>query len=638
MLRLFFKTPSIITIYALVSMVFFVIPESNANCMGSVFVERHSAASVSARLATGNSISQDSAIAKNQSRLKDSTSKRYMMRRLYGLFIRKDAAERSGTVIREFESSQKFIRYANKQIEDVQIVRLKIFGQSIYDTTIVPTTFLEKFGNSLHLLTSRRVIENNLLFSAGELLKPVDFSESEQLLRGLPFIEDANIMVETLSDTNKVRVVVITKDNWTLLLALRLDNVDKARAVISESNFAGIGVGAKATSYYDETHPDTWGYKGEVDVSNIAGSFFNAYLWMREGIGYNSYYTSLNRDFFSSKAMFVGGISYFLSKEPYKIFSKDSSIAISYNVLDWWVGRSIRLSRKSSLTAPYNLTLACKYRKVDFDKSDSISLTYNPYFHSTHQYLFSLGLTNQNLYQSNLIYGFGSTEDIPIGFKVQFTSGIEQSQYQRRVLVSGEMSAAEITPIGYLNIAFRTGGYLADNSRVEQAAINIRSTYISNLLSMGRLDIRQFIRYDFTRGFARFDGEKEYIALRNDYGIRGLSSNSLIGTTRLMLNFETVLFNPLYLYGFRFAYFLFCDLGWVGPADDLVYSNPMYSGFGLGLRFKNENLIFPTFLIRLGYYPKFPQDAETATWFISSEKRRRFEQFRVREPYILPYE
>ncbi|HPI45909.1 MAG TPA: hypothetical protein PLH91_11800, partial [Tenuifilaceae bacterium] len=517
-------------------------------------------------------------------------------------------------------------------------VRLKVFGQSVYDTLVKPTTLGERFGNSLHLTTSRKVIANNLLFKEGDVVKPVDFSETEELLRTLPYIEDVNIMLETLVDTNKVRAIVVTKDNWTLAFSFSSSSLDKGEYSISESNFAGIGFGADATAYYDKSHPDKWGRRGEFKFSNIGGSFITANLWMREGLGYNSYYTNLSRDFYASKAKLAGGITYFVSKEPYTTFKTNLTFPIDYNMLDWWLGHSFRVSKKSSLDAPYNLTLAFKHRKIDFNKAIEIESDSNFYFHSTNQWLVSLGLTNQSLFQSNLIYSFGSTEDIPIGFKVQFSSGIEKSQFSRRILINGEMSAAEITPIGYLYLSFRTGGYLADGFKFEQGVINIRSKYISNLFSVWRTDIRQLIQYDYTRGISRFSGEREYVALKDNYGVRGLSSNSLTGETRIMLNLETNVFTPLYLYGFRFAYFLFCDLGIIGPANELVYTNPIYSGFGFGIRFKNESLIFPAFVVRLGYYPRIPDNADVAYWLISTERRRRFENFRIKEPYILPYE
>ncbi len=573
-------------------------------------------------------------VVKKTDRIKNN----FIFRQLYGFVVRKDALSSLGKVIREFESNQKFSPYANKEIAEIRIVRLKVFGQSVYDTLVKPSTLGERFGNSLHLTTSRKVIANNLLFNEGDIVKPVDFSETEELLRTLPYIEDVNIMLETLADTNKVRAIVVTKDNWTLAFSFSSSSLDKGEYSISESNFAGIGFGADATAYYDKSHPDKWGRRGEFKFSNIGGSFITANLWMREGLGYNSYYTNLSRDFYASKAKLAGGITYFVSKEPYTTFKTNLTFPIDYNMLDWWLGHSFRVSKKSSLDAPYNLTLAFKHRKIDFNKAIEIESDSNFYFHSTNQWLVSLGLTNQSLYQSNLIYSFGSTEDIPIGFKVQFSSGIEKSQFSRRILMNGEMSAAEITPIGYLYLSFRTGGYLADGFKLEQGVINIRSKYISNLFSVWRTDIRQLIQYDYTRGISRFGGEREYVALKDNYGVRGLSSNSLTGETRIMLNLETNVFTPLYLYGFRFAYFLFCDLGIIGPANELVYTNPIYSGFGFGIRFKNESLIFPAFVVRLGYYPRIPDNADVAYWLISTERRRRFENFRIKEPYILPYE
>lgn len=637
-LQIKIKIKIIITIGFLLLMVIFVMHKSQAQVINGRVSKRSDRFNGGGAFHTDTVQSSANIISGNSAELTDSLQKFYVLRQLYGLFARNNGQQTTGKVIKEFEAKEKFLKYADKQIDEIRIIRLKTFGQSVYDTSFAPNSWVEKFGNSLHMTTSKRVIENNILFDVGDLLKPVDFSETEQLLRELPYIEDANIIIETLADTNKVRATVVTKDKWTLAVGVRVDNVNKANAVISESNFAGIGLGATASGYYDKSQADPWGYKGEIKLKNLAGTFITSNLWIREGLGYNSYYINFNRDFYSSTAKIAGGVTYFASKEPYKIYSKDSLISINYDLKDLWLGRSFRVSSKKSMNAPYNLTFAFKYRKIDFNKGLSTSINENPYFHSTKHYLFSIGLSNQNLYQSNLIYSFGSTEDIPIGFKVQFATGFERSQYQQRFLVNGEMSAAEITSLGYLYLSVRTSGYLAEGQKLEQAVINIRSTYITNLFSIGRADLRQFIRYDFLRGFSRFSGEKEYVALRSEYGIRGMKSHMLTGTTRIMLNLETVAFSPLYIYGFRFAYYAFCDIGAVGVSDDLVYNNQVYSGFGVGLRIRNESLIFPTFVFRLGYYPKLPSDAEVAYWFVSTESRRSFENFRIKEPYILPFE
>lgn len=536
------------------------------------------------------------------------------------------------------EAVTRFLSYEGKVISNVSIVRFDAFGYSVYDTTIAPERNIEKFGNKLHIKTWRRIVQNNLLFKEGDKVIPFDMAETEQLLRQSNYFEDANILIQTLSDTGLVRVFVITKDRWTMSVGMQYSSPERMKFALSERNFAGLGIRAKTIAFYDKAFPDKWSYLGEFEVPNYFGSYISSNFFIRKGHAHETYLMKFNRDFYASKTKYAGGVELVKSDEPYKIFTSDSVIQTNYQSQDYWIGRSIRVSPRSTTRAPFNLVLAVRYNRKDFFKALPVTIYQNPFFHSQENYVLSLGLSNQNIYRSSLYYGFGNTEDIPVGFKIQVTSGIQQSSFQRRFLIGGELSAAEITPVGYLFLSSRLGGYLAEGPKVEQAVINIRAQYFSNLYHIGRNDIRHFVRYDFTRGVSRFDGEREYVVLSNNYGVRGLSSPSLYGQTRLMFNFESMMYSPHYIYGFRPAFFVFADFGMVGSSDELIYQNTLYSGFGIGLRLKNESLIFPTFLFRIGYYPTLPADAEVAYWFISTENRRTFEQFRVKEPYILQYE
>ena len=536
------------------------------------------------------------------------------------------------------EAVNRFLEHEGKVISKISIIRLDAFGYSVYDTTITPEKKIEKFGNSLHLKTWEKLVQSYLLFKEGDFVIPFDLAETEQLLRQSNYFEDANILIKTLSDSGLVQVLVITKDRWTMSIGMQYSSPENMKFALSERNFAGLGIRAKAIAFYDRTFPDKWAYQGEFEVPNYFGSYISSNFFMRKGHAYNTYLLKFNRDFYASKTKYAGGVELIKSDEPYKVFASDTILQINYQSQDWWIGRSIRVSPRSTTRAPINLVLAVRYNRKDFFKALPVTMYRNPLFHSQENYVVSLGLSNQNIYRSSLYYGFGNTEDIPIGFKIQFTSGIQQSSFQRRFLIGGELSAAEITPVGYLFLSSRLGGFLADGPKIEQAVVNIRAQYFSNLYHIGKNDIRHFIRYDFTRGAARFDGEREYVVLSNRYGIRGLQSPSLLGQTRLMFNFESMMYSPHFIYGFRPAFFVFADFGMVGSADELIYENPLYSGFGIGLRLKNESLIFPTFLFRFGFYPRLPVDADAAYWFISTENRRSFEQFRIKEPYILQYE
>ncbi len=534
-------------------------------------------------------------------------------------------------------ASNKFMAYEGKTIAQILFLRLSPFGYSVFDSTQGPQNRVERFGNAVHFPTWKAIIRNSLIFSEGDRVIPYEMAEAEQLLRQRNLFEDVNIVLETLDDTNQVRVTVITKEQWTTSAGMQYSSPEKMKFVLLERNFAGLGLKTKATAYYDKTFLSPWSYQGEFDVPDYFGSYISSTFFLRNGHGYETYSVKFNRDFYASRTQYAGGIELKFSDEPYRIFTNDSVIHISYRLQDWWIGRSIRVSRRSPSVAPLNLVFALRYYQKDFFSRLPVSMYVNPYFHSFRDYVVSVGLSNQNIYRSSLYFGFGSTEDIPVGYKIQLTSGIEQSDFQRRFLIGGEMSAAEVTPIGYLFLSSRLGGYLAEGHKIEQAVINIRAQYFTKPFHLGRSSIRHFVRYDFTRGAARFKGEREYVVLQNNYGIRGLNSPELCGQTRLMFNFETMMYSPHYIWGFRPAFYVFADLGLIGQADELVYLNPMYSGFGLGLRLKNESLIFPTFLFRFGYYPRLPQNAEVAYWLISTEARKNFENFRIKGPYILQF-
>jgi hypothetical protein len=74
--------------------------------------------------------------------------------------------------------------------------------------------------------------------------------------------------------------------------------------------------------------------------------------------------------------------------------------------------------------------------------------------------------------------------------------------------------------------------------------------------------MRQFFHLNFTRGFARF--EDELINISNIYGIRGLRSERLTGTRKLILQAETMFYSKRNWYGFRYAFYSMVDMGWIG--------------------------------------------------------------------------
>ena len=54
------------------------------------------------------------------------------------------------------------------------------------------------------------------------------------------------------------------------------------------------------------------------------------------------------------------------------------------------------------------------------------------------------------------------------------------------------------------------------------------------------------------------------------------------------------------------AFFVFADIGFIGPGTKAPFEEEMYTGIGGGIRTKNNSLVFDTFQFRFAYYPKTP--------------------------------
>jgi hypothetical protein len=91
------------------------------------------------------------------------------------------------------------------------------------------------------------------------------------------------------------------------------------------------------------------------------------------------------------------------------------------------------------------------------------------------------------------------------------------------------------------------------------------------------------------------------------------------------------------LYNFRFLVYGFGDLALIGPENRSIFKNSLYSGIGLGIRIRNENLVFKTFQIRFAYYPIIPDDAQHFYLMISGENTPELINFEPTAPSTIEY-
>ncbi|HEY3254324.1 MAG TPA: hypothetical protein VGJ91_10260, partial [Polyangiaceae bacterium] len=121
-----------------------------------------------------------------------------------------------------------------KVIEEVQIVSLDVFDER---------DPMPDFVNVFHATTLRQVIHRELLFKEGEPYRTTFVHETARNLRNLQQLSIVLIVPVQGSRPDRVRVLVITKDVWSLRLnwALELSNSHITSLVLnpSEENLFG---------------------------------------------------------------------------------------------------------------------------------------------------------------------------------------------------------------------------------------------------------------------------------------------------------------------------------------------------------------------------------------------------------------
>jgi hypothetical protein len=560
--------------------------------------------------------------------LKIKASKYLLTKKLYGLLIVSPGPSSQKNISKSSEAD--YLQYSGKRIRNIEIQRLDVFGSNIYNPLISNPNKIENILNKTHLNTNEFIIRKNLLFSEGDTISPLRLSDNERILRTLPFINDSRIIVVPVSD-DEADIVVITRDVYSLGASIDYSSLRKGTVSIFEKNLLGLGHEFRLDIPFDTNLPDSPGFGLSYKVDNISKSFINMNIFYFNGLGRKNYGFSLDRKLISYTTKYGGGISISEMFTTEDLGTLPVPEPLKYNLQDYWLSRSFLLN-KEKVT---RLIFGARY--TNNNVFDHPLILPDSYF-NLQQYKMFLGsaaISIQKYYKTNLIYGYGRTEDIPYGGLLNLTIGREINEFKYRFYTGINLSAGQsIKSIGYLYFSTGFSTFLHDGI-TEQGQLQLRTNFFSNLLYLGNYRIRNFIKVDYTRGFDRYSDE--YITFRHENGFSGFSNDTIKGTQRLTLSLESVFFSPKYFYGFRFAFFAFADLGYLSGTNEMVSVGGVLSGVGLGLRVRNDNLVFNTLQIRLGFYPNLPQFSKVNYLDISGEQMLKPDNFDPGPPSILTY-
>jgi hypothetical protein len=510
------------------------------------------------------------------------------------------------------------------------VTRLDVFGTNLENPADYSPSKGERLLNNTHVNTNERIILNYLLFREGDTLSPLRLTDNERILRQLPYIDDAHIIVVPVSE-NEADIVVVTKDVYSLGGQVTLKGPEKGSLWLYEKNILGLGHELKLEIPYNSSHTDSPGVGLNYYINNIRKSFINLNVNYYNALGVESYGISLTRNLVGSETKYAGGISaiYMLTSED--LDTLPEPVPLKYTFQDYWLQRSFLINRGNVS----RIMVAGRYTINNvFQKPPIQSDTY--YRLQTYKlYLGSVAYSMQKYYKTNLIYSYGRNEDVPYGALFRTTGGIEINEFKKRYYIESDVSfGSSIRMIGYFYISTGFGTFLNDGNP-EQGVFAAKTKFFSNLISIGSYRIRNFINVDYTRGIGRY--QDEYLRIPRENGFAGFRNDSIRGAQRVRIDVESVIFSPGNFVGFKSAFFVFADFGFLAGMHQIMSNGVFISGLGFGIRLRNDNLIFNTLQLRFGFYPNSPEYSRISNVIISGQQLLRPENFDPGPPAVYKY-
>lgn len=528
--------------------------------------------------------------------------------------------------------------YEGKVIRRVVIKRFEAFGPTLANPLGEPETWLGRLGNSLQVNTHVDVIRKNLFFKEGDYVEPLRLAENAQILRALPYFAELNLVVAPVFGSNDlVDVFVLAKDVFAYGLELGIVNASIYDVSVFNNNFLGRGNKVNFTLRTNTAEsPFLLINNLSYRIENIKGTFFNASINYQHTNYLHSTALKIERDFYATNARYAGGVAFANTIETKGVFYPSyEQNQIRYNTQQLWLGKPIPLLPGLAFK---QLVVSASLDNKQFMQRPYTTANLNSLYYNSSQKLLSITLSSNAYYTSNYVYKFGATEDIPYGSILELTLGPESYEYYNRFYYGLRFAKARyFKGLGYFSGSLVATGYSA-NDLFEQAQFGARLDYFSDLYTEGIYKIRYFLTGNYRLGVNRLAGESLNVV--EELGVVGLGSSDTIhfsGTKKLTLNYTALVYTPVYFYGFKLAVVNYASLAFVGAADKLAIGNKLFTGFGLGVLLRNENLVIKTLQLRVGYYPGIPGDGSGLQFEIRGINLLEFLDFKPKPPRVIRY-
>lgn len=534
--------------------------------------------------------------------------------------------------------------HEGKIIGNIDVLTLDVFGAKATDTLHKTRNWLERAGNTIHIKTHSGVVKRRyLLFEEGEKLNPDLIKDTERILRQLKAIGDARIYVKprlqldgTFGDT--VDIEVITHDIWSLIPSAQPTGLTSGWMQLQERNLLGFGHNVEGELMYSPDSEQKFGHRAKFESAYLGNSFsvLSAEYW--NTYQRKSYNAALERRFLSPDMRWAGGVEAGYRRWLARPLMANDTITpnffYSYLLTDGWGAYSFPIkNKKISKEGRTSLITAARFTNYYYTERPEISADTNLLYQNQTQFLLSVGLSTRKYERGYMIYGFGRTEDIPIGRRAVFTFGKSTTDLETRYYTGLELSKGiKTNKIGYVRASLALGSYITTEKEFEQGIFESKFTYFTPLLHVGTWRWRQFFRGRYTKGFNRFD--REFNDINRNAGIWGISNDQLKGTKVGFLGTESVFFTTWRFLDFKWAIFARADIG-VATFTNSISKSPIFQGYTIGLRMYNERFSFRTLQIRFGVYTGFDDAPYYLQAVIDNVPQLQIEDFDIEKPNVI---
>lgn len=521
-----------------------------------------------------------------------------------------------------------FEQFSGRTISSISVVRNNVFEGDRRDVSKV-----EKFVDNLHSLVNENEIKRNLMFKPGQKVQPYTMAMNEEWLRSMPYLSGAYIILTAdPNNPQEVSATVVTRDVWAIGADVNIG--DRSYVTAYDENFFGSG-NKFFMKYYAHQNGQKNGFEVAYTVRNLFGTFAKVNIELGAGATNNIARVTVDKPLILPTDFIWGGTAGHIQKfEGIAVF--DTTISVKKAEYAAWFGRAWNLEAAKGT----NFYAILGANHTEFPIRPTVDATVNPFYYRRTSALMNIGISRRNFFQGNMIYAYGRTEDIPYGHQFEVVGGLEWNEFLgRRPYLGASVAWGDWTKIGYVDTELSAGTFFTTQGKTEQAMVRFTLRQFSPLFDLGRHNyMRQFLEISGTWGFDRLWGERELLPYNTANEIHGLRSPyDSRGYNRLVAGAEVVWFTPIFLWHFRFAFFGWADAGWLGVEKN-IFANQFSAAAGIGVRIKNERLIFNNVQIRLGAIISRTPGAAYSAYQFSWEQQLQKADFSPRPPTVIPYE